>query len=163
MALLAGLALHPLEGEDGAGDEGELWNLVRGIYTYGQPMVVADWKVTDECQDRIGDRLFRYVYFNDIIPHLPPLFVGGYDHVGYEYKFLPRRGDWKLRGGRRSFFNWWKPRATQLGSLILAAPWAGLDAVAVNIAWLPRFMKTSWSIDDHSPVRYIESWDFPRN
>jgi hypothetical protein len=88
MSLLAGLALQH---ENNEPNNEDIWGKVRGIYTYGQPMVVAD-RDKNECQTRIGARLFRHIYFNDLVPHLPPLSVGAFDHAGVEYKYHPRNG-----------------------------------------------------------------------
>jgi len=63
MAFLAGLAME----QDTSMKE--LWGKLKGIYTYGQPMVISsNMKCVQECHNRIGDILFRHVYQNDIVP-----------------------------------------------------------------------------------------------
>jgi hypothetical protein len=144
-AFLAGLALEH--------QNIQLWGLVRGIYTYGQPMVVDD-RDRSTCETRIGARLFRHIYFNDIVPHLPPLSVGAFDHVGAEYNYDSNHG-W----GPRTDWPWvpmFKRRATQVFLLVGTLPFIGYDFVAQNIQW--NIFKSPWSIADHTPVGYMEYW-----
>ena len=142
-AFLAGLALEY--------QNNPLWGLVRGIYTYGQPMVVDD-RDRDECENRIGARLFRHIYFNDIVPHLPPLSVGGFDHAGAEYNYDSQNG-WSLRTDWPFTF---KRRATQVFTLVGTFLFLGYDFVAQKIQW--TILTSPWSIADHSPVGYMEYW-----
>jgi Lipase (class 3) len=155
MAVLAGLCLHEqhalLTKEL---QEKSLWNKVRGIYTYGQPMVVYD-KDQNILHCRIGDRVFRHIYYNDIIPHLPPLSVGTFDHVGDEYKYHPNDG-WKRRTD--IFLNIFKKRATQVASAILVLPALGYDIFWDNVQWKLSFTKSPWSIADHNPGNYMDNW-----
>lgn len=44
---------------------------VSGLYTYGQPRV-ADWRLVNYMNKRMGDRIVRYVNNNDIVPLIPP-------------------------------------------------------------------------------------------
>jgi hypothetical protein len=148
MAVLAGLYLKEEE------EAQSLWGKVRGIYTYGQPMVVKE-KDQEMLQTLIGDRIFRHIYYNDIIPHLPPLSVGAYDHVGDEYKYHPNTG-WKLRTD--SIINIFKPRATQVGSAVLTGIFLGYDFFWDNVQWKLPFSKSPWSIADHNPGNYMENW-----
>lgn len=46
---------------------------VAGLYTFGQPRV-GDWAFTRQVNDHMGDRMFRYVNNNDIVPLIPPQF-----------------------------------------------------------------------------------------
>ena len=148
MAVLAGLHLHDKQ------DEMMLWSAVKGIYTYGQPMVV-DNQDRDLCQRRIGDRLYRHVYWNDLIPHLPPLSVGAFDHFGFEIKFVNSK--WKLRQGSidNAFI---RPRTTQVVSVLAAAPFAAADFVVRNVQWLSLW-KMPWSLHDHNPYFYWTSFE----
>jgi Lipase (class 3) len=146
MAVLAGLALQQ--------EQIVLWNKVRGIFTFGQPMVVDDWD-RNVLEARIGMRLFRHIYFNDVIPHLPPLSVGGFDHVGYEYRFHPNHG-WRLR--TNSILNIGKKRATQIISVLFVIPALGYDLVWDNIQFVLPFTKSPWSLADHNPGCYMDNW-----
>ncbi len=59
---------------------------VSGLYTYGQPRV-ADWKLVNYMNKRMGDRIVRYVNNNDIVPLIPPQLIPWvptrvYGHMG---------------------------------------------------------------------------------
>ena len=59
---------------------------VSGLYTYGQPRV-ADWKLVNYMNKRMGDRIIRYVNNNDIVPLIPPQLIPWvptrvYGHMG---------------------------------------------------------------------------------
>ncbi|NEQ43181.1 MAG: lipase family protein [Leptolyngbya sp. SIOISBB] len=68
---------------------------VSGLYTFGQPRV-GDWAFTREVNERMGDRMFRYVNNNDIVPLTPPQFnplnPGRlYGHMG-QFRYFSFRG-----------------------------------------------------------------------
>ncbi|MEM9117435.1 MAG: lipase family protein [Cyanobacteria bacterium P01_F01_bin.56] len=68
---------------------------VAGLYTFGQPRV-GDWAFTREVNERMGDRMFRYVNNNDIVPLIPPqinpLNPGRlYGHMG-QFRYFGYRG-----------------------------------------------------------------------
>lgn len=59
---------------------------VNGLYTFGQPRV-ADWQLVNYMNGRMGDRIFRYVNNNDIVPMIPPQIIPWvptrvYGHMG---------------------------------------------------------------------------------
>ncbi|MBW4485512.1 MAG: lipase family protein [Tildeniella torsiva UHER 1998/13D] len=59
---------------------------VSGLYTFGQPRV-ADWKLVNYMNGRMGDRIVRYVNNNDIVPMIPPQIIPWvptrvYGHMG---------------------------------------------------------------------------------
>ncbi|MEA5449745.1 lipase family protein [Leptolyngbya sp. CCNP1308] len=59
---------------------------VSGLYTFGQPRV-ADWKLVNYMNARMGDRIVRYVNNNDIVPIIPPQIIPWvptrvYGHMG---------------------------------------------------------------------------------
>ncbi|WP_017299195.1 lipase family protein [Nodosilinea nodulosa] len=59
---------------------------VAGLYTFGQPRV-ADWKLVNYMNGRMGDRIIRYVNNNDIVPMIPPQIIPWvptrvYGHMG---------------------------------------------------------------------------------
>ena len=59
---------------------------VSGLYTFGQPRV-ADWKLVNYMNARMGDRIVRYVNNNDIVPMIPPQIIPWvptrvYGHMG---------------------------------------------------------------------------------
>lgn len=137
-----------------------LWSKVKGIYTYGQPMVVDNHN-HQECQQRIGNRLHRHVYRNDLIPHLPPLSTGAYDHFGLEYRFDETDRTWRVRtaGGGTccDHLLFRRPRATQIVSVLAVLPFALADFALYNVQWLSgrRLLKIPWSLNDHSPFFYV--------
>ena len=68
---------------------------VSGLYTFGQPRV-GDWAFTREVNERMGDRMFRFVNNNDIVPLIPPqvnpLNPGRlYGHMG-QFRYCGFRG-----------------------------------------------------------------------
>lgn len=68
---------------------------VAGLYTFGQPRV-GDWAFTRQVNERMGDRMFRYVNNNDIVPLIPlqfnPLNPGRlYGHMG-QFRYFGWRG-----------------------------------------------------------------------
>ncbi|MEM6836143.1 MAG: lipase family protein [Cyanobacteria bacterium P01_C01_bin.120] len=68
---------------------------VAGLYTFGQPRV-GDWKFTRQVNDRMGDRMFRYVNNNDVVPMIPPQFNPVnpgrlYGHMG-QFRYFGFRG-----------------------------------------------------------------------
>lgn len=148
MALLAGIALEQ--------EAPELWLLVRGIFTYGQPMVLDD-RDRDAIQQRIGRRVFRHIYRNDVVPHLPPLSVGGYDHVGSEYRYY--HGGWGARSDHSNpLVHFGKDRATQILSALLVLPALGYDLLWDNLEFVLPFSKSPWSLADHNPGCYMDNW-----
>ncbi|NJL48070.1 MAG: lipase family protein [Leptolyngbyaceae cyanobacterium SM2_5_2] len=68
---------------------------VSGLYTFGQPRV-ADWKLTNYMNQRLGDRIFRYVNNNDIVPLIPPQLIPWvptrvYGHMG-QFRYFNELG-----------------------------------------------------------------------
>lgn len=68
---------------------------VAGLYTFGQPRV-GDWAFTRQVNEHMGDRMFRYVNNNDIVPLMPPQFnplnPGRlYGHMG-QFRYFSFRG-----------------------------------------------------------------------
>ncbi|MGB3311816.1 MAG: lipase family protein [Nodosilinea sp.] len=59
---------------------------VAGLYTFGQPRV-ADWKLVNYMNGKMGDRIIRYANNNDIVPLIPPQIIPWvptrvYGHMG---------------------------------------------------------------------------------
>lgn len=112
------------------------------IYTYGQPMVgprsLAE-EITDTGQ---SERFSRFVYRQDVVPHLPPWGLGQYSHFGAEYR--PTRADplWRTAepGSRQAPF--------------AAAALAPLQFVSRVIPGARRLWYP-YSLSDHLPLNYI--------
>ncbi len=64
---------------------GEIRQRLRGVYTFGQPMI-GDAGFAARAEELFGDRLFRFVYANDIVPRLPPLSTGYFVHFGKAHR-----------------------------------------------------------------------------
>ena len=165
MAVLAGLSLYSQHSSSSSSSS--LWNKVRGIYTYGQPMVV-DSNDRDVLEEHIGDRLFRHIYYNDLVPHLPPLSVGPFDHIGKEYRYNPdSKHGWELR--HPPLLHVGKDRATQVVLALPTLPFLGYDIIFDNIDLKVPFTpisfikpKSPWSMADHNPGNYMEHWETSR-
>lgn len=64
---------------------------VSGIYTFGQPRV-ADFRFMRQVNQRMGNRIFRYVNNNDVVTMVPPPFslldpIHLYSHIGQQIYF----------------------------------------------------------------------------
>lgn len=159
MTIMAGLCLHQKRREN------DLWSKLETIYTYGQPMAVGCGESRSVCQNRIGHKVKRYIYFNDIVPHLPPLTTGAFDHVGDEFKYMPEstllpwphKGEWRLRGGHL-VDNVIRPRTTQVFTFLGALPFALGDFLFYNVQWASK-IKSPWSLNDHNPYFYVDSFE----
>jgi hypothetical protein len=123
--------------------------LVRGIYTYGQPMV-GDKEFAKTCEPRFGDMLFRHVYEHDIVARMPPLTTGRFEHFGKEY-YGNEKG-WSPRSGMVS----------QAKTVALSVPIGGLAFLFKQIPILSS-IRLPFSIDDHSPNSYLEAFRAARS
>lgn len=144
MAFLAGLYVSYVASETG---DYSMWEKVRGIYNYGQPMSI-DPKSVDFCDYLIGQRLFRMVYYNDIVPHAPAVSMGLYAHIGIEYRYHPWNGWTKTEKGKT---------VTQLIFALPTIPFLLGDAVGKSIIFPFSLFKSPWSLMDHLPPNYINS------
>lgn len=119
---------------------------LRGVYTYGQPMVgLGDFAA--RFQVEFGDKLFRHVYGKDVVPCLPPRTTGKFVHFGSEFE--SRDGGWMYRSQPvsqvRTFVG-----STMIG--VLAWVRAQLSGLPL-LQWLP----TRYSWGDHSPLNYLRT------
>jgi hypothetical protein len=100
---------------------------VAGLYTFGQPRV-GGWGFTREVNARMGDRIFRYVNNNDVVPLLPPQFNPVnpgrlYGHMGH-FRYFDVFG--KLHQDSYLSQRW----PDRLIGFILSIPKPGADAIA---------------------------------
>jgi len=123
--------------------------LVRGIYTYGQPMV-GDAEFARSCDARFGKIVFRHVYDHDLVPRMPPWTTGTFRHFGAEY--VGDTGGWYPRA---------KP-ATQAVTALWSIPLGATAFVLKQIPLLSR-VRLPFSVDDHSPNSYLEAFRAARN
>jgi Lipase (class 3) len=143
MAVVAAAIIH---GDD---SYAEWRGLVRGIYTYGQPMV-GNAEFARTCDERFGRMLFRHVYGHDLVPRLPPMTTGVFKHFGSEFSGA---GDG------------WSPRSklsTQAITALLSIP---IGAAAFVFQQLPvlRGLRLPYSLFDHSPTSYLEAFRAARS
>lgn len=122
----------------------EPWNpegLVRGVYTYGQPMV-GDDDFARFCSRRFDDRHFRHVYRQDLVPHLPPESGLSYAHSGVE-----------LRAGGLTCP--WAPSELASERAGVASAIVEVLVSAVEARFVPKPLLRGLSIDDHMPDNYL--------
>ena len=133
--------------------------LIKGIYTYGQPMV-GDGAFASLCQNKFGDMLYRHVYARDVIPRLPTTdIIGDFKHFGIERVSSESNQPWSV--------------ITEQSKLTRAPYSIGLTLVGVGFSYvesrirqalhiqryLSKWMSNNlwYSIDDHSPINYISA------
>lgn len=99
---------------------------VSGLYTFGQPRV-GDWQFARQVNQRMGDRMFRYVNNNDIVTMIPPQFnilkpTRFYGHMG-QFRYFDTFGKLHMQ-------SWMAQRWTdRLLGLVLALRESGADLV----------------------------------
>jgi hypothetical protein len=140
LAVIAAALLHVLPDLDG------LRQKLRGVYTYGQPMV-GHKDFAEQFDQEFGDRLFRHVYGNDIVPRLPPRTIGPFDHFGKEY--TSSEGGWLHRSTPL------RQVRTFTGSMLVGvAAWLLPQFAGIPfLRWLP--FSLSWG--DHEPLHYLRT------
>jgi hypothetical protein len=122
-------------------DYAPLLPVLKGVYTFGQPMIGSP-DLAAACEaSGIAALLHRYVYRGDVVPHVPPKQTGPFKHFGKELRYLT---EWKD-----------SPRATgQMDALgLLETP---LDFVARQVPGLSK-LHFRYSLDDHGPQHYIQA------
>ncbi|WP_437981344.1 lipase family protein [Sorangium sp. So ce117] len=110
-----------------------IWNGLRAIYTYGQPMVGSE-DFAEKFKDIIGGRLFRHVYGDDFVPMLPSRTAGSFQHIGAEL---------------RSTEQGWLPQATgvaQARSFLTTV-------ISGTAAFLAEQLPDFWTLPLLSPLR----------
>jgi hypothetical protein len=117
--------------------------LLRGIYTFGQPMV-GDLAMTTNCAKQFGSLTFRHVFGKDIVPRLPPWTTGRFHHFGVEYHGTV--DGWSLRSRA----------VTQCATALVSLP---IGAAAWIFQQFPhlRNIRLPFSFIDHSPISYLEA------
>ncbi len=116
---------------------------LRGVYTYGQPMV-GDSVFAAKFEHEFGDMLFRHVYKADLVPRLPPITMGRFQHFGRE--FTATEAGWMLK-------------SEPVEQLLTV----GLSTLVGALAWVKEQIPLlSWvrlpvSVGDHSPAFYLRT------
>lgn len=119
--------------------------LVRGVYTFGQPMV-GDAEFAQRFGGALGEVLYTHVYRRDLVPHMPPRTVGGGFRAFGDERFAAHTDDgWSLApDARRALFGAW--------AWASAAVSYGLGRLAIG-----RRLALPYSIEDHSPFWYVDT------
>jgi hypothetical protein len=131
-------------------NDGRGWDsILRGIYTYGQPMV-GDAEFVANCKKRFQNRLFRHVYGDDLVARMPPKTIHNFKHFGQRrYSAAPDQ-PWEAS----------KPSARdESPSLVDTLGTAAMSFVVRRLS-LPRIVDLvplPYSIDDHMPTNYIHA------
>jgi hypothetical protein len=114
--------------------------LLKGVYTFGQPMV-GNLALAEACKEAgIADVIHRYVYRHDVVPHVPPKQTGSFHHFGAEQRYLTSWAD--------------SPNTTQMNAVGLAE--IPLDFAARQFPGLSR-IPFQHSLVDHGPEYYIQA------
>ena len=146
---------------------------VRGVYTFGQPMVGNEaW--ANLCRgnaqyELLTKGLFRHVFEDDPVPSLPPIEAGAFEHSGQEYRAE------RLPGGHQG--HRWAPYSglprPQMPLVDLPRAFAGFVEAELQ-GWgrgrsrsllrtlvsngeigLARLLRGPYSIYDHLPTNYL--------
>jgi hypothetical protein len=118
--------------------------LLRSVYTYGQPMV-GDAAFKAYCESEFAGKLFRHVFDSDIVCRMPPRVVGKFEQFGEEWFCRSAADTWQKDGTSRS------RQALLLSPALLAV---GLSYYARRVELFRRF-RSPYSMDDHEPSNYI--------
>jgi lipase (class 3) len=127
----------------------------RGLYTFGAP-AVGDPTMVDALSPKLVARTYMHVYENDIVPRMPPLSMGNFQHFGTTYHSAAEgwvRGE-TVRQAYTAIL------ANLLGAfpfalrLFTASRWVNpfLSFVTEHLRFT-RWFVLSWS--DHSPINYL--------
>jgi hypothetical protein len=70
---------------------------LRGVYTFGQPMIGGhDLVAACSTDPLLRDGMFRHVYGNDVVPHTPAAPSGAFEHFGREFHSV-QGASWRER------------------------------------------------------------------
>jgi hypothetical protein len=120
---------------------------LRGVYTYGQPML-GDPAFAAACRadDFLARAVFRHVYEHDVVPRLPPTATGAFEHFGREFR-------------TNKDFEWEESQdsVTQVKDLLLSVAVIPLLAFAGKQLEKIRNLPFPYSWYDHLPSFYIQS------
>jgi hypothetical protein len=142
----------------------EIASVLRGVYTFGQPMV-GDHRFAEACQqdDFLREKVLRYVYDSDVVPHLPPATSGAFRHFGREFRYrIPHHrntaaGLLRMLGApAEPVRGRWEEPARPTGQMLSGIGLAlGASAFVANKFQLARLLPTVYSFEDHLPHHYI--------
>lgn len=118
-----------------------------GVYTYGQPRVGYQ-SFAKQFDSAFGDKLFRHVYGNDVVPRMPPRTAGPFKHFGKEYRST--ESGWVYESSRP---------VTQVFTFLGSSFFGVLNWVQQQLPGVPllRILPESWSLHHHSPLFYLRA------
>jgi hypothetical protein len=139
---------------------------LKAVYTFGQPMIGnPDFAEACQSDEFLREKVIRYVYDNDIVPHLPPAVSGPFQHFGREYQYrIPH-----LRNTMMGLLEYLgcayrHPEGKWEKNVHLTSQAAGVPAILLaNLAFvvgkfqLTRSLPAVYSVEDHFPRHYISS------
>lgn len=128
-----------------AHDDPDVRGLMHSVYTFGQP-AVGNQAFVDECEASFGDRIYRHVYAYDVVPRLPPTWGDRFVHFGDEYVTWSSSKPWAKASQPTASVRW-----------ILSAVASCATSFVTRRLPLLEHVPFPYSIDDHSPTRYIEA------
>ncbi|KYF54751.1 hypothetical protein BE08_31540 [Sorangium cellulosum] len=134
-----------------------LRDLIRGVYTFGQPMVGGKG-FTRKCNADFGTRMFRHVYQWDVVPSLPPRTMGEFEHFGLEYESTDT--GWQYREGAVTQSRVGSVRVVLAGLAWVMDQLQGVreQPVIKDVAYLmSRLMVNPPSLADHLPLNYLRT------
>jgi hypothetical protein len=140
----------------------EVRQKLRGVYTYGQPML-GNRAFAAECENDpfLGSRVFRHIYEKDVVPVLPPQLAGEFAHFGLEYHSNGKDPGWSAT--RRG--DYVKQLSHFTGPILIAASAfttnqiPALKRIAEVAQSVPLLERAGlvYSLYDHGTANYIES------
>lgn len=129
-----------------------------GVYTFGQPMV-GDAAFADRCEKDFGDRLFRHIFHNDVVPRWPPRSTGRFKHAGKKEYWSTPNG-WAERSSvvDQTLTALWSVPVSLGAWLVEQIPFlAEMLHEAPFINSLANRGPFRHSIADHSPMNYLRT------
>jgi hypothetical protein len=147
MAALAGVRLAI-----GDGERERFRSKLRGVYTFGQPFVGNPTFAAICSEDPLLCRgVFRHVYRNDVVPHLPGRPYGRFAHFGREFR-ASGQPPWRERTRDSA-------QAPDIVMSMFVVP--TLAYWAKQLASTRRLERLAYSWYDHLPHFYIEASTLP--
>ncbi len=121
---------------------GELGQVLRSCYGYGQPMVGP--KSLANTMEVTGRelRFLRFIYRDDVVPGLPPRGTGDYAHFGPQYEVAADGGYERVDRDQRQ-------------NLLISIALAPVQFVFNRFPLLRR-IPIPYSLDDHLPLNYVD-------
>jgi hypothetical protein len=148
-AAMAALAAVTLTAE--GAQRSRLRDRLRGVYTFGQPMVGnRAFVAACEADPLLRWGVFRHVYCCDVVPHLPPVQYGEFAHFGREFHATTWDGEQGWSESAR--------RAAQAPDIVFSmfvVP--TLTYWARQLASTRKLARVGYSWYDHLPQFYIEA------